>query len=162
MIEKLPKVAQEAMQQFVIIDRAFRKEYYYLSYLESDPAEWRDLDTWKKYKKEMKREGVRIRLCPTTPLKVSSRIFNDKFIFAVKRYSASISFDSFSLSSRKSSDFDVYHKKMRVFFGEICWGKAMVTYTMPHQMKKEESETLRGEREIRSSLLILDLKDGKL
>ena len=28
--------------------------------------------------------------------------------------------------------------------------------------KKEESEKLRGEREIRSSLLILDLKDGKL
>ena len=35
---------------------------------------------------------------------------------------------------------------------------------MPQQRKKEESKRLRGEREreIRSSLLILDLKDGKL
>ena len=33
---------------------------------------------------------------------------------------------------------------------------------MPQQRKKEESEGLRGERYIRSSLLILDLKDGKL
>ena len=38
----------------------------------------------------------------------------------------------------------------------------MVAYTMSQQRKKEESERLRGEREIRSSLLILDLKDGKL
>ena len=37
----------------------------------------------------------------------------------------------------------------------------MVAYTKPQQRKKEESEGLRGEREIRSSLLILDLKDGK-
>ena len=38
----------------------------------------------------------------------------------------------------------------------------MVVYTKPQQRKKEESERLRGEREIKSSLLILDLKDGKL
>ena len=38
----------------------------------------------------------------------------------------------------------------------------MVAYTKPQRWKKEESERLRGEREIRSSLLILDLKDGKL
>ena len=37
----------------------------------------------------------------------------------------------------------------------------MVAYTKPQQEKKEESKDLRGEREIRSSLLILDLKDGK-
>ena len=37
----------------------------------------------------------------------------------------------------------------------------MVTYTKPQQRKKEESKRLRG-GEIRSSLLILDLKDGKL
>ena len=46
-------------------------------------------------------------------------------------------------------------------FSELCWGKAMVSYTMPQKWKKEESERLRG-REIRSSLSILDLKDGKL
>ena len=34
----------------------------------------------------------------------------------------------------------------------------MVAYTKPKTRKKEESEQLRGER---SSLLILDMKDGK-
>ena len=34
--------------------------------------------------------------------------------------------------------------------------------TKPQQRKKEESERLRRERDIRSSLLILDLKDDKL
>ena len=48
------------------------------------------------------------------------------------------------------------------FFSELCWGKAVVAYTMPQQRKKEESKGLRGEREIRSSLFALDLKDGKL
>ena len=38
----------------------------------------------------------------------------------------------------------------------------MVTYTKPQQSKKEGSERLRGEREIRSNLLTLVLKDGKL
>ena len=33
------------------------------------------------------------------------------------------------------------------FFGELCWGKAMVAYTKPQQWKKEESERLRGERD---------------
>ena len=47
------------------------------------------------------------------------------------------------------------------FFSGLCLGKAMVAYTKPQQRKEEESEKLIGE-EIRSSLLILDLKDGKL
>ena len=34
--------------------------------------------------------------------------------------------------------------------------------TKSQKRKKEESERIRGEREIRSSLLILDLKDGRL
>ena len=38
----------------------------------------------------------------------------------------------------------------------------MVAYTKPQQRKKEESEQLRAEREIRLGLLILDLKYGKL
>ena len=38
----------------------------------------------------------------------------------------------------------------------------MVAYAKLQQLKKEESERLRGEREIKSSLLILDLKDSKL
>ena len=38
----------------------------------------------------------------------------------------------------------------------------MVAYAKPQQRNKEESERLRGKREIRSSLLVLDLRDGKL
>ena len=34
-----------------------------------------------------------------------------------------------------------------LFFSELCWGKAVVAYTMPQQRKKEESERLRGERD---------------
>ena len=33
------------------------------------------------------------------------------------------------------------------FFSDLCWGKAMVAYTMPQQTKKEKSEMLRGERD---------------
>ena len=33
-----------------------------------------------------------------------------------------------------------------VFFSELCWGKAVVTYMLQHR-KKEESEKLRGERD---------------
>ena len=40
--------------------------------------------------------------------------------------------------------------------------KTIVAYTKPQQLKKEEGKRLRGEREIKSSLSILDLKDGKL
>ena len=35
-------------------------------------------------------------------------------------------------------------------------------YRKTQQSKKEESERVRGERELRSSLLILDFRDGKL
>ena len=38
----------------------------------------------------------------------------------------------------------------------------MVAYAKLQQRKKEEGKRLRREREIRSSLLILDLNDGKL
>ena len=38
----------------------------------------------------------------------------------------------------------------------------MVAYTKPQEMRKEDSERLRGEREVRSRLLILGLEDGKL
>jgi len=37
MIEKMPQIAIEAVEQFHLLDRAFRKHYYYLSYLEPDP-----------------------------------------------------------------------------------------------------------------------------
>ena len=38
----------------------------------------------------------------------------------------------------------------------------MVAYTKPQQRKEEESERLRGERDIRSSIFISDMKDGRL
>ena len=38
MIEKMPQIATEAIEQFHLLDRAFRKHYYYLSYLERDPS----------------------------------------------------------------------------------------------------------------------------
>ena len=38
----------------------------------------------------------------------------------------------------------------------------MVAYTKPQHRTKEESEKRKEDGEIRSSLLILDLKDGKL
>jgi len=37
MIEKMPQIAIEAVEQFHLLDLAFRKHYYYLSYLEPDP-----------------------------------------------------------------------------------------------------------------------------
>ena len=33
----MPQIAMEAVEQFHLLDRAFRKHYYYLSYLERDP-----------------------------------------------------------------------------------------------------------------------------
>ena len=71
LIEKLPKVGKDALEQFVVIDRAFRKEYYYLSYLENDPSEWKDAATMKKHKAKMKKNGMKVRPCPVTPLKVT-------------------------------------------------------------------------------------------
>ena len=37
-----------------------------------------------------------------------------------------------------------------------------MAFTKPQGIREEESERIRREREIRSSLLTLDLKDGKL
>ena len=43
---------------------------------------------------------------------------------------------------------------------ELCWEEVMVAYTKPQQREKEGG--VEEEREARSSLLIWDLKDGKL
>ena len=42
----------------------------------------------------------------------------------------------------------LFHAASVPFFSELCWGKAMVAYTMPQQRKNEESERLRGERDL--------------
>ena len=64
MIEKMPHIAIEAVEQFHNIDRAFRKHYFYLSHLEKDtkylhdpePATKRE----KREKKEREKEDKRI------------------------------------------------------------------------------------------------------
>ena len=79
MVEKMPHVALEALNQFRVTDYAFRKEYYYLNYLEYDPSKWRaenvTMDAFgvaievnkaerKKYKRQQRLA------CPTTALHV--------------------------------------------------------------------------------------------
>ena len=61
-----------------------------------------------------------------------------------------------------SNNIDIDRDENFFSFCELRWGKTTVSYTKPQRRKTEGREWLRGEREIRSSLLILDLKDGKL
>ncbi len=64
MIEKMPHIAIEAVEQFHYVDRAFRKHYFYLSYLEKDPkylAEPRPKSNREiREKKEREKEAKRI------------------------------------------------------------------------------------------------------
>ena len=80
MVEKMPHVALDALDQFVVKDDAFRKVYYYLNYLEYDPVKWREentttdewgvaLQTDKSEQKKRKRE--RSLGCPTTALQLA-------------------------------------------------------------------------------------------
>ena len=87
MIEKMPHVAMEAMEQFHIIDRAFRKHFFYLSYLEPDPKflpeelpeEKSQLRNFQKRKREEKKERKetgqknlkKLKSYAKTPLEVS-------------------------------------------------------------------------------------------
>ena len=79
MVEKMPHIAVDALDQFLLHDSAFRKDYFYLNYLENDPKKWREenivtdeygvaLPPDKKKKKKLKREKKLA--CPTTALKV--------------------------------------------------------------------------------------------
>ena len=56
----------------------------------------------------------------------------------------------------------IFERWQVVGLSETYWEKTTVAFTKPQQRKKEESKKLSGEREIRSSLLILDLKGGEL
>lgn len=40
MVEKMPHIAVDALNQFVIDDTAFRKSYFFLNYLEYDPIKY--------------------------------------------------------------------------------------------------------------------------
>ena len=60
MVEKMPDVAKVAISQFQLVDKALRKKYYYLNYLERDV--WKRLAT--KHGKPMRQSFAR------TPLEV--------------------------------------------------------------------------------------------
>lgn len=96
MIEKMPQVAIEAAEQFHLLDRAFRKHYYYLSYLEPDPVfllppiptskrERRELkENQKEEKRLMKEQGKKVKkrakTYAKTPLEVSSYSVQVKYL----------------------------------------------------------------------------------
>ena len=61
MVEKMPDVAKIALGQFEMVDKALRKKYYYLNYLESDV--WKRMAT--KCKTPIRQSFAR------TPLEVS-------------------------------------------------------------------------------------------
>ncbi|XP_066925009.1 uncharacterized protein [Clytia hemisphaerica] len=56
MIEKMPNIAIEAVEQFHLLDLAFRKHYYYLSYLEPDPHYMVDYIPESKRERKEQRE----------------------------------------------------------------------------------------------------------
>ena len=60
MIAKMPNIAMEAVEQFHHLDLAFRKHYFYLSYLEHDPhylePEPPKSKKEKMYEKEMRKD----------------------------------------------------------------------------------------------------------
>lgn len=64
MIEKMPHIALEAVEQFHNIDRAFRKHYFYLSFLEKDikylPAPEPATSREKREKREREKEQKRM------------------------------------------------------------------------------------------------------
>ena len=84
MVEKMPHIAVEALNQFRVTDRAFRKDYFYLNYMESNPAKWREGNKTDKLgnkiipdkaqKKALKNEKELA--CPTTALKVNVKKVN--------------------------------------------------------------------------------------
>ena len=82
MIEKMPKVAMEALDQFLIIDMAFRKEHYYLSYLEKEPTVWN-----KQSAARARDDGKKIKFakCPTSPLKVINKNYRKRFLRSTGR-----------------------------------------------------------------------------
>ena len=80
MIEKMPHIAVDALNQFQSLDVAFRKESFFLNYLESNPDMFRqnedssiDLNLTIDAEKDRKRELKRIKrlACPSTALEVS-------------------------------------------------------------------------------------------
>jgi len=79
MVEKMPHIAVDGLDQFVIGDNAFRKDYFFLNFLEYDPKSYREESVTtdehgvaivhdKKTLKQMKRKKKL--QCTTTPLKV--------------------------------------------------------------------------------------------
>ena len=59
MIEKMPQIAIEAVEQFHFLDRAFRKHYYYLGYLEADPTYLPEFIPEKKVERKELKERMK-------------------------------------------------------------------------------------------------------
>jgi len=93
MIEKMPHVAIEAAEQFHLLDRAFRKHYYYLSFLEPDPnfllppiptskRERREQkENQKEEKRLMKEQGKKVKKKAKTYAKTPLEVCDVVYIF---------------------------------------------------------------------------------
>ena len=75
MVEKMPHIAVEGLNQFYSVDVAFRKGTFYLNYLEGNPKsthlhedEDEDFNEGEYKKEELKR--LKHLVCPTTALRV--------------------------------------------------------------------------------------------
>ena len=86
MIEKMPHIAEDALNQFQSLDVGYRRESFYLNYLEHDPNEFRNqdergmisLESAERLDREQKRSPMMTRqlcdrlACPSTALEVRS------------------------------------------------------------------------------------------
>lgn len=83
MVEKMPHIAVDALDQFLVTDTAFRKDYFFLNYLEYDPKRFAEENTTVdehgvpivKDKKKMKEEKRKKKnQCTTGPLKLAVQL----------------------------------------------------------------------------------------
>ena len=74
MIQKMPNVAYEALNQFHDEDIGRRRDYFHLNYLERNPSKWREKNAPAFYRgcgyTEVSPEILEDEDCPITPLEV--------------------------------------------------------------------------------------------
>ena len=83
-VEKMPHIALDALNQFVVNDPAYRKNYFYLNYLEGNPVNWvKANEQFDQYgipivsddkKEEKKKRKMKKYECPINALKVNSKV----------------------------------------------------------------------------------------
>eukprot|EP00111_Clytia_hemisphaerica_P011884 TCONS_00034914-protein len=83
MVEKMPHIAVDALDQFMVDDTAFRKSFFYLNYMEYDPIRYREeSQTHDEFgvplvvdkKEAKKRKRKKQDQCTTTPLKLAVQL----------------------------------------------------------------------------------------